>query len=815
MNTRFSLFYSFFVGLIVASLLVVFYSTDRAYRGAQMTSDSDGTPGKVTTTIASGQAVSSDISEDGSPADRSVDDPVRSNRFAQQLLDGFAEATVVETVESLEGDDILLKKEILATEMKYPLITREIRYRFDAEQDSWVPVEGKAYVSDQVIVSLKEPNDALALNGILDGIDAEIVQSLESGSTYLLRFRNRSIERYENMLRTLRLAASLEFAEPNYLKFPAFVPNDIYFGEMWGLNNSGNTGGVADADIDAVEAWDITRGSPAVVVAVVDTGVDITHPDLQQNIYFNPNEVLDGIDNDGNGLVDDINGWNFTASGNGNAQVNDTSDSHGTHVAGTIAATGSNQMGVTGVAPLVKILPVKVLSDYGGFISDYVRGLDYVVSMGAKIVNISLGGPTYSRAEENAIARLEAAGVLVVVASGNDGYDLGFYEDYPTNFPNENILAVLATNSRDQFATYSNYGYHVDVGAPGSDILSTIAGGVYEYYSGTSMAAPHVAGVASLVQSVNPGLNAVQIKSAIMSTVDPLPSLTGLCISGGRVNAFNAVLASAGSLFVPSGSQVSIKSMANDQWVTPLASNSHVLMASASSVGANQLYYVTITEDGDYALRAFSNGLYVTVEQGEFAPLAATRSSIGARERFTPVDQGFGVLAFEANANGLYVSAEDAGRSPLVANRASPALWEQFRVEPYLPLTPGTQAVMRWTGNDNLVAIDATGFVQTGKTENTNNAIFNVGITVDGYITLQSAVSGFFVTAENLGRDPLIANRVSVGNWEQFIALYHGPNQIKLMARANEKYVQVDGFGRLVASSSDLNNAAVFSFTTY
>jgi subtilisin family serine protease len=814
MNNRFSFFYSLFVVSIISSVLLVFYSTDRAYQSSKETVTESQVHSKVTTTVVT---AGEDLSVNPTAVDLNngaldVVELPRPNRFAEQLLKNFEDATVVESIESLESDEILLKKEILLTEMKYPLITREIRYSYDESTETWVPVDGKAFVSDQVIVSLKDASDSHALEGIIDSIDAEIIHSLDGGSTFLLHFRNRSIERYENTLSALRYAAALEFVEPNYLKFPAYVPNDPYFQELWALNNSGNVGGVVDADIDAVEAWDITRGSPNVVVAVVDSGVDVSHPDLLQNISINALEVFDGLDNDGNGFVDDVYGWNFADFGSGSPQVDDTVDSHGSHVAGTIAATGSNQTGIVGVAPNVKILPVKVLSDFGGFVSDYVRGLDYVITMGAKIVNISLGGPSYSRSEENAINRLEAAGVLVVVASGNDGLNLAFNEDYPTNFTNDNIIGVLATDRRDRYATYSNFGIHVDVGAPGSDIISTIGGGTYEYYSGTSMAAPHVAGVAALIHSVNPGLNAVQLKTVLMNTADPLPTLANRCISGGRVNAYSAVVSVAGNMLVPSGSQVALKSLANNLWVTPDPNFSFTLLANAPVVGANQLFYVHVTPEGDYALKAFANGQYVTSELAGQEPLIANRTVIGDWEKFTPIAQGGGNFAFRAKANGKFVTAESRGALPLIANRDQPALWELFEVEPILPLVPGNQVVLRTAAGNQRVSIDQSGVLQILTVPNASSTRFTVGLTVDGHISLRSAANNAYVAAESAGNAPLVANRPSVGEWEQFVALYHSGNQIKLLSKINGKYVQIDGLGRLIASGADLGSAAVFSY---
>jgi subtilisin family serine protease len=335
----------------------------------------------------------------------------------------------------------------------------------------------------------------------------------------------------------------------------AKMPNDSRFtsGELWGLHNTGQSGGKADADIDAPEAWDISTGSSAVVVGVIDSGIQIDHPDLKDNIWTNPGETPgDGIDNDSNGFIDDVNGWDFA---NDDASVYDgTFDDHGTHVAGTIAGRGNNGTGVVGVGWNTKILSLKFLGPgpNGNSTSAAIAAVNYATMMKSRGVNIpitnnSWGGGGSSAALKDAIEAGGTAGILFVAAAGNGGRD-GFGDNndsmpaYPASYDSACIVAVAATNRNDGMASFSNYGVtSVDLGAPGVDITSTWPGSSYNTISGTSMAAPHVSGVAALAVSVDPTLAVSQLKKALLASVDKIPSLAGKTVTGGRLNARNAL----------------------------------------------------------------------------------------------------------------------------------------------------------------------------------------------------------------------------------------------------------------------------------
>jgi len=344
----------------------------------------------------------------------------------------------------------------------------------------------------------------------------------------------------------------VRYAEPNYVITIAALPNDPAFGNTWGLNNTGQTingsPGTPDADIDAPEAWNITTGSSNVMVAVIDTGVDWSHPDLSSQIWINPGENCpgcrnDGIDNDHNGFIDDWHGWDFANNDN-----NPTDDhGHGTHVAGTIGAAGNNGTGVAGVNWNVKIMPVKFLNAQGsGTDANAVSAILYAAQNGADVMNNSWADNVYSQALADAITVADQHNSLFVAAAGNNGTDNDSSPTYPASYDMPNVVAVAATDNTDNRAFFSNVGRRsVDLGAPGVDIYSTWPGGGYQYLSGTSMATPQVAGAAALEKAAFPSASAAGLKALLLATVDPKPSLASTTSSGGRLNIGNAVACNA------------------------------------------------------------------------------------------------------------------------------------------------------------------------------------------------------------------------------------------------------------------------------
>jgi subtilisin-like proprotein convertase family protein len=332
------------------------------------------------------------------------------------------------------------------------------------------------------------------------------------------------------------------FAQPNYRIHVDAIPNDPGFNQQWGLNNTGQNGYQPGHDIHAPAAWDITTGSGNTIVAVVDSGIDYTHPDLVANIWTNPNVNQDGF-------FGDLHGYNF---------VNNTGDplddfGHGTHVAGIIGAVGNNAIGVTGVAWHVQLMALKFLDSQGnGNDVGAIEAINFAVSHGATVINASWGGAGNDAALQSELQSAQKAGVIVVAAAGNNGKNTDLAPFYPADYKLDNIISVAATDRTDSLAGFSDYGVHtVDLAAPGVGILSTLPGGQYGIESGTSMATPYVTGAVALLHDLHPDWGYQQIIQRILATVDPLPTLEGKTVSGGRLD-----LAAALSLNDSSGPRV-------------------------------------------------------------------------------------------------------------------------------------------------------------------------------------------------------------------------------------------------------------------
>lgn len=333
-------------------------------------------------------------------------------------------------------------------------------------------------------------------------------------------------------LKKLRALDNVQYAEPNYIyhqsTLPVMVPNDAQFTELWGMQNLGQTVhgkvGVVQADIRAPEAWALHRGSGRVIVGIVDTGIDYTHPDLAANVWSLANN-------------DAVHGYNA---------ITDTLDpmddaSHGTHVSGTIGARGGNGVGVVGVNWNVKLMGCKFLGkDGSGSLSDAIKAIDWCVDHGAQVLNNSWGGGGYSEALKESIQRAGERGVLFIAAAGNESNDNDAEASYPASYDLPNVIAVGASTNLETIASFSNYGAtQVHLMAPGEDIVSTIPGGGYESYSGTSMATPHVTGAAALLMSYDPSLDSVAVKNRLLSSTDKIRNFRNKVSTGGRLNLYN------------------------------------------------------------------------------------------------------------------------------------------------------------------------------------------------------------------------------------------------------------------------------------
>jgi subtilisin family serine protease len=340
-------------------------------------------------------------------------------------------------------------------------------------------------------------------------------------------------------LQRLRNQPDVLYAEPNYrlqitqrATIAPVIPDDFDFAQLWSLENVGQGDGTPGADIHAPAAWAYATGARQVVVAIIDTGIDYYHPDLADNIWTNPKEVAgNGVDDDGNGYVDDLHGYDF---------VSDDGDpmddqSHGSHVSGIIGAVGNNGIGITGVCWQVSLMALKAFDDQGnGDIDTAIEAIHYAIANGARIINASWGSTDKSQALADAINEAYAAGVLFVAAAGNNNSETPFY---PAAY--SHVISVAATDSHDHRARFSDFGSYVAVAAPGENIFSTIPDNSYQFYSGTSMAAPHVAGVAALVLARHPEFTNDQLANILRNSVDIIP--TDQYIGTGRINAAAAV----------------------------------------------------------------------------------------------------------------------------------------------------------------------------------------------------------------------------------------------------------------------------------
>lgn len=483
-----------------------------------------------------------------------------------------------------------------------------------------------AFRDGEILVQFAPTADAGAKGAVRAAIQGQALEAIQTaamksqGAGVLERIALGKGMSVERAIQAVANRPGVVFAEPNYLLTKAAVSNDPYYttsSRMWGMYGddsptaSGPTGTTNQFGSQAEKAWGAGyTGSKSVVVGIVDEGIDINHPDLAANIWVNPGETAgDGIDNDGNGYIDDVNGWDFNSN---DASVYDgTGDDHGTHVAGTVGGIGGNGAGVAGVNWNVTMISTKFLGPTGGTTSNAVKALDYLTDLktrrGVNIVasNNSWGGGGYSSALHAAIIRNANAGILFVAAAGNGGSDgVGDSNDSVANYPSnystlvaatgqpaaayESVIAVAALTSTGGLASYSNYGSTtVDIAAPGSSIVSTLPGNTYGTYSGTSMATPHVTGAVALYASAYPGAAASAIRGAILGSARATSSVSGRTVTGGRLD-----VAAALNVTPPTGIRITGGSVVEgNSGTAPLAFTVSLSAAAATTVTVN---YATV-----------------------------------------------------------------------------------------------------------------------------------------------------------------------------------------------------------------------------
>ncbi|MCB1225304.1 MAG: S8 family serine peptidase, partial [Verrucomicrobiales bacterium] len=473
---------------------------------------------------------------------RSISPPPLARR------DAYANAEVLEEettqAETPQGRVQRRIRLIRLPELKNPLVLVRDDWQMPPNGGQPILLRQIAMVADHVLV---KPVDATAdpaeVQRALAPLKLELRRRMPSSGVWILSFADPGLHTLDEILAALAGKKNLlRYAEPDYLVHANLLPDDASFSSLWGMHNTGQSGGTEDVDIDAPEAWELSTGSSNVVVGIIDTGIDRTHPDLAANTWTNPGEIAgNGIDDDGNGYIDDVHGWDF---------ANDDADpiddhNHGTHCAGTIGAQGNNAAGVAGVCWQVSLAALKFLTSTGtGTTSDATEAIAYATAMGFDLTSNSWGGGGYSESLGDAIAEADAAGILTICAAGNESSDNDSVPNYPSNYSGLNVIAVASITRQDQLSSFSNYGEdEVDLAAPGSEILSTVKDGGYATFSGTSMATPHVAGTCALLKAWRPDLTHHEIRDILLNTTVPVPALEGRCNSGGRLNAAAALLA--------------------------------------------------------------------------------------------------------------------------------------------------------------------------------------------------------------------------------------------------------------------------------
>lgn len=416
--------------------------------------------------------------------------------------------------------------------------------------------DGHKFVANEILVKFKKGISEDARTVALSRVNGTVVEKIlthamkNSGDNEGITLVKTPLAAM-NALSRIKGSDEIEYAEPNWIYTVDAESNDPYYtnGSLWGMYGDA-TDPANQYGSQAGEAWANNHtGLNTVYIGIIDEGYMYTHEDLAANAGTNPGEIAgNGVDDDGNGYVDDVYGWDF--DGNNNTVFDGTSDDHGTHVAGTIGAVGGNGKGVAGVCWNVKLMNAKFLGKRGGTTANAIKAVDYFTDLKTRhnlnlvATNNSWGGGGFSQTLQDAIERANKYGILFIAAAGNDGLNTETSTSYPSGYPNDNIIAVASITNTGALSSFSNYAVtKVDLGAPGSGIYSClpkssrgkIVSG-YGSYSGTSMATPHVTGAAALYASTHSGATAVQIKDAILTSVVATESLKGKCVSGGRLN---------------------------------------------------------------------------------------------------------------------------------------------------------------------------------------------------------------------------------------------------------------------------------------
>lgn len=424
------------------------------------------------------------------------------------------------------------------------MLLASIIFSVNANANNKLDIVQAEAVPGEYIVRLKSRLSSAKVQSLSRSLNSYITSTIPSQNIVVIK--RPVFETTTSVINTLMQNDLVDIVEPNYIYKASRLPDDLSLEKLWGLRNIGQKDssggvGVVGIDIGAEQAWDLETGSEKMIVAVIDTGIDFEHPDLINNIWTNEAELRGqpDVDDDNNGVVDDIHGYN-SITGKGDAKDD---QGHGSHCSGTIGASGNDGKGIVGVNWNVKLMAVKFLASNGsGTLENALKAIDYATKMGAKVLSNSWGGGGFSQTLLDSIKRSNEAGTIFIAAAGNDGSNNDAKPAYPASYDVPNIISVAAITNKGEKATFTNYGKRtVHIGAPGVNVYSSVFGGGYQSWSGTSMAAPHVSGVAALVWSHEPNLSALELKERILQTAKPVSALKKITKTGGMVNAFFAL----------------------------------------------------------------------------------------------------------------------------------------------------------------------------------------------------------------------------------------------------------------------------------
>ncbi len=526
------------LALIIATAAVAGISIHRqASRAPEAQPGQEGTTDQV-----SGSPIQAPLSSPASAAAlMTPDSPTSSHPVERAIANGLVLDTRMERTDTTNR---WMRVRLVRTEVQPRLVRAVEVWQFDPITSQATCLSREMFLADQLILNAAQGFDEVGLRQRLASGDMRINERIAEG-VFTVRLAQSDLDAMPEALEFLAKHPELvSSAAPDGVGFGGGTPNDSRFSEQWGLHNTGQSGGMADADVDGPEFWDMIESTPGLVIAVLDSGLNFTHPDLQNIAWINPGEVSgDGKDNDASGKTDDINGWDFVNNDN-----NPTDDhGHGSNVTGIITANRNNGQGIAGMISGARILVCKILnSSNSGLTSHLIAATTYARQRGVPVMNLSLQNYPYDSTLNTEFTACQSAGIVLSICAGNQGVNNDTTPNYPSSYTQSNIIAVGNHSRTDTrwSGTFnpSNYGLaSVDLFAPGRDILSPVLGTAYSNFTGTSQATPFVTAVCGAIKYANPSWAATQIKASVLGSVITKASYSGVCATGGRFNAVSAM----------------------------------------------------------------------------------------------------------------------------------------------------------------------------------------------------------------------------------------------------------------------------------